>query len=191
MNDSSYEHSIAVVLGGDGSVATIGFWAALNIATTRRLPMLFLIEDNGYGLSVPSTVQTPGGDISKNLAAFADIEIVNADTTEPAQTARAIFAAVSSVRAGTGPVMLRLVMPRLSGHSGQDTQTYKTSDFIAREKLIDPLIHLRDYLVPAAISHDRWSQLEAEAAALVEAGLAAALDASEEKGVEDGKVRRS
>ena len=58
---------MAVVLGGDASVATNGFWSALTIATTQKLPMLFYIEDNQYGISVPSTYQTPGGNIARNL----------------------------------------------------------------------------------------------------------------------------
>jgi len=57
--------AIGVALGGDASTATSGFWAALNNATTRQLPILFYIEDNGYGISVPSATQTPGGNIAK------------------------------------------------------------------------------------------------------------------------------
>ncbi len=65
--ESDWSGAIAVALGGDGSVATNGFWSALTMATTLRLPMLFFIEDNAYGLSVPSSLQTPGGDIAANL----------------------------------------------------------------------------------------------------------------------------
>ena len=65
--------AIGVVLGGDASCATGGFWAALNIATTQSLPMLFYIEDNGYGISVPSDYQTPGRDIAANLASFRNL----------------------------------------------------------------------------------------------------------------------
>src|SRR6202167_5125324 len=54
LGDEQYAHSIAVAHGGEASTATNGFWAALNIATTERLPFLFFIEDNGYGISVPS-----------------------------------------------------------------------------------------------------------------------------------------
>ena len=57
--------AIAVVLGGDASCATGGFWSALTIATTQKLPMLFYVEDNGFGISVPSSFQTPGGDIAE------------------------------------------------------------------------------------------------------------------------------
>ena len=65
--------AIGVVLGGDASCATGGFWAALTIATTQQLPMLFYIEDNGYGISVPSHYQTPGCDIAANLASFKNL----------------------------------------------------------------------------------------------------------------------
>src|SRR5436190_20464422 len=89
--------AIAVVLGGDASCATGGFWAALTIATTQSLPMLFYIEDNGYGISVPSDYQTPGRDIAANLASFKNLTIWNGDGTEPAQAAGPIAEAVGQV----------------------------------------------------------------------------------------------
>jgi 2-oxoisovalerate dehydrogenase E1 component len=179
LKDESYKGSIAAVLGGDGSVATNGFWAALNIATTRKLPMLFFIEDNGYGLSVPSTVQTPSGNIAKNLASFGDLYILHANTSDPAGTAEAVAKAVEYVRAGTGPVMLRLVMPRLSGHSGQDTQAYKSSELIEQERRQDPLISLKKFLVPSVMSAAVWSALELEAGEVVAQGLQEALASAE------------
>src|SRR3984885_7698951 len=179
LKDASYVGSIAAVLGGDGSVATNGFWAALNIATTRKLPMLFFIEDNGYGLSVPSTVQTPGGDIAKNLASFGDLCILHADTSDPAGTAEAVAEAVEYVRAGKGPVMLRLVMPRLSGHSGQDTQAYKSSELIEQERRQDPLISLKNFLVPSVLSAAEWGALEREAGEVAAQGLQEALASAE------------
>lgn len=167
LGDVQYRRSIAVVLGGDGSVATNGFWAALNIATTRHLPLLFFIEDNGFGLSVPSAVQTPGGDIAANLRAFRNLRIMEADTAQPAETARAIDEAVSHVRAANGPALLRLTVPRLSGHSGQDNQAYKSARLIAEEQSKDPLTHLRNYLVPGTLSPEQWTALEQEAAEAV------------------------
>ncbi len=189
LKDRSYERAMAVVLGGDGSVASNGFWAALNIAATRRLPMLFFIEDNGYGLSVPSTVQTPGGNIAKNLASFGGLKIVEADTRRVGETAAAIYDAVAEVRAGHGPLLIRLVMPRLSGHSGQDTQAYKSAEFLANERLQDPLIPLRTYLVPAAMSEEEWAALGQEAAAAVEQALAEALACAEPEATTAGVTR--
>ena len=179
LGDQSYRGSIGVVLGGDGSVATNGFWAALNIATTRKLPMLFFLEDNGYGLSVPSTVQTPGGNIARNLEAFRNLRLLHADTTRPGETAETIRAAVGQVRAGDGAVLLRLEMPRLSGHSGQDTQAYKSNEFVASERGKDPLPALRSFLVPGVIAEAEWREMEREAVLLVEQGLAEALGSPE------------
>jgi TPP-dependent pyruvate/acetoin dehydrogenase alpha subunit len=65
------DDAIALVLGGDASVATGGFWSALTIATTQQLPLLIYIEDNGYGISVPSEYQTPGRDIAATSPASA------------------------------------------------------------------------------------------------------------------------
>ena len=179
LGDESYRGSIGVVLGGDGSVASNGFWAALNTATTRKLPMLFFIEDNGYGLSVPSTVQTPGGNIAANLASFADLRIVEADTTDPAATAQAVFEAIQHARSGKGAVMARLKMPRLAGHSGQDTQTYKSAEFLQGERESDPLPHLRRFLVPAVLSEEGWAGLEQDVAQEIAQALAEAEKAPE------------
>src|SRR3977135_2676852 len=63
LGDKECETSIAVAHGGDASTATNGFWSALNIATTERLPLLFFIEDKGYGISVPARQQHTGGNM--------------------------------------------------------------------------------------------------------------------------------
>jgi 2-oxoisovalerate dehydrogenase E1 component len=156
LGDKECEHSIAVAHGGDASTATNGFWAALNIATTERLPLLFFIEDNGYGISVPTRQQTPGGNIARNLAAFRDLRVLDGDASDPVAAAALIENAVTGVRSGEGPALIRLVVPRLSGHSGQDTQTYKSSSEIAAEKSRDPLERLRLQLVPDVISAADW-----------------------------------
>lgn len=172
----SEEHgrSIAVVLGGDGSVATNGFWSALVMATTQRLPMLFYIEDNGYGISVPSVFNSPGGDISANLAAWKGLEILSGDGAEPAEAARLTAAAVSFVRENRAPALLRLTVPRLQGHSFQDTETYKSEDFVAGEWARDPLPRLKSYLVPSLFEEEEWERLAGEASALAETAREAA-----------------
>jgi 2-oxoisovalerate dehydrogenase E1 component len=163
LRDDRWTGSIAVAHGGDASTATNGFWAALTIATTQRLPMLFFIEDNGYGISVKSDVQTPGGSITANLASFRNLTILEGDSRDPRATAAVMQRAVDAVRAGAGPVLLRILVPRLSGHSGQDTQTYKSHDEIAAERARDPLTLLRTQLVPSVLSDAQWSELEQRA----------------------------
>jgi 2-oxoisovalerate dehydrogenase E1 component len=145
--DSASEGAIAVALGGDASTSTSGFWAALNNATTRKLPMLFYIEDNGYGISVPSDVQTPGGNIAKNLSAFSNLHILDGDGTDPHQTSVYLAEAIQHIREGHGPALVRLTVPRLSGHSGQDTQKYKSELQISAEEKRDPLPRLQEFLL--------------------------------------------
>ena len=165
LGDPAYEDAIGVVLGGEASVATNGFWAALTIATTQSLPMLFYIEDNGYGISVPSSFQTPGGDIAANLASFKGLTILAGEGVDPAEASRLIDQAVDHVRARRGPCLLRLRVPRLQGHSFQDTQTYKSKSTVEAEWARDPLPRLRDYLVPALVDEAEWDALEQRAAA--------------------------
>ncbi|MEA3043814.1 MAG: 2-oxoisovalerate dehydrogenase component [Sphingomonadales bacterium] len=175
LGDPSYAGAIAVVLGGDASCATNGFWAALTIATTQQLPMLFYIEDNQYGISVPSSFQTPGGDIAKNLASFSGLRVLSGDGTEPGEAARLIDEAVGHVRAGNGPALLRLTVPRLQGHSFQDTQTYKSEAFVKAEWARDPLPRLK------ALVGGEWEEI-GEAA---RAAVAAARDEAEARPVSD------
>jgi len=181
LDSDAHGDAMAVVLGGDASVATNGFWAALTIATTQKLPMLFYVEDNQYGISVPSTYQTPGGNIARNLESFANLHVLSGDGTQPAEAARLMSMAVAHVRARKGPALLRLTVPRLQGHSFQDTQTYKSDEFVASEWARDPLPKLKSYLVGALLSESEWIAIEAEAAAAVEQARAAA----EARGVAD------
>ena len=167
LGEQSCRGSIAVAHGGEASTATNGFWAALNIVTTERLPFLFFIEDNGYGISVSSQQQTPGGNIARNLASFRGLRVLEGDGSDPLAAAALIKDAVGGVRAGEGPALIRLLVPRLSGHSGQDTQTYKSPEEIAAEKARDPFTKLHEQLVPHALSQADWDLEVSDARALV------------------------
>ncbi|RDL45584.1 pyruvate dehydrogenase [Marinomonas piezotolerans] len=163
LKDERYKGAIAVSMGGDSSMSTSGFWAALNISTTNNLPHLFYIEDNGYGISVPQEVQTPGGDQVANLKAYKHLKIIDGDGTDPELTPMLIKEAVEYVRSGRGTCLLRLKVPRLCGHTFQDTQTYKSADFIAQEQAKDPLPKLRRYLLgKGLITDEGWQALEDE-----------------------------
>lgn len=177
LHQSDAQGSIVVAFGGDGAVASNGFWSSLTMATTLNLPMLFVIEDNGYAISVTGPAQTPGGNIAANLASFHNLRIWEGSGSRPAETAALLEEAVNYVRGWNGPALLRLTVPRLSGHSSVDNQAYKTEAVRAEEWARDPIPALREYLVPALMTQDEWDALvedtRAEVVAARDAGLSA------------------
>jgi 2-oxoisovalerate dehydrogenase E1 component len=175
LGDDGYRGAVGLVLGGEASAATNGFWSSLTMATTLRLPMLFYIEDNGYGISVPSHLQTPGANIAANLASFHNLLVRDGDGTDPAQVASLAGEVITHVRAGAGPALLRVTVPRLSGHSGQDTQAYKPAELLERERASDPLPRLRTFLRDGILTDPEQAEIESQVKADVEAALAAAL----------------
>jgi 2-oxoisovalerate dehydrogenase E1 component len=161
-----------VVLGGEGSVATNGFWSALTMATTLSLPMVFYVEDNGLGISVRGEMQTPGGNVAKNLSSFGNLLVRDGDGTDPAETARLLKECVDHARSGSGPALVHLTVPRLSSHSGPDNQRgYRTEEEIAADFTRDPLPKLKRHLVPRMLSATQWRELEGEVERDVDEGL--------------------
>lgn len=188
LGDASWAGSLSVALGGDGSVATNGFWSALTMATTLGLPMLFYIEDNGLGLSVRGEMQTPGGDIATNLASFGNLFLRNGDGTDPDEASRLLAEAVEHVRSDRGPALVRLRVPRLCGHSGPDNPAgYRSEAEMAADAARDPLPKLRDYLVPASMTGEEWKALESKVARDVDEALERA---RARPGPDPGRVRQ-
>ncbi|MGH8258219.1 MAG: transketolase C-terminal domain-containing protein, partial [Steroidobacteraceae bacterium] len=93
------------------------------------------------------------------------LDVLECEGAHPLAIPRLVREAVDTVRAGAGPVLLRVTVPRLSGHSGQDTQAYKTPEEIAAERARDPLRRLREKIVPRLVTDDEWSALETRARA--------------------------
>lgn len=155
--------SIAVVFSGDGAVASNGFWSSLTMATTLSLPLLFMVEDNDYAISVKGSKQTPGKNIAQNLASFNNLKIWDGSGVVPAETAVLIHEAVQFVREKRQPALLRLRVPRLSGHSSVDNQAYKTEVEREDEAQRDPIPALKTYLVPELMNEAEWNRLVEEA----------------------------
>jgi 2-oxoisovalerate dehydrogenase E1 component len=159
LGEEDWSGAIAVTVGGDGSVATNGFWAALNIATTQKLPLLILTIDNGYGLSVPSGFQTPAGDITANLASYGNLRTASGDGANPTEAWRLVCEAIDYVRSGGGPCLLRLCVPRITGHTYVDDQSYKTPEDLAEDAGRDPVPRMRDHLISQGFSQQDWEKL--------------------------------
>lgn len=175
LEEADWNGAIAVAMGGEGSVAANGFWAALNIVTTLWYPFVFVIEDNQYGLSVPSLCQTPGGNIAANLSAYENLKTLDADGTDPVTAWSAIQEAITFSRTEGGPCLLRLRVPRILGHTFVDTQTYKSEAQRADEAARDPLPKLKAYLLEQElINPDNWQALERQVDDELQQALASA-----------------
>ncbi len=159
LGEKENDDGIAVVLGGDGSVATNGFWSALNIVTTLDLPCLFYIEDNRYGLSVPSGFQTPGGNIAKNLYSFKNLRVYDGDGSDPEEVADKMGEAVERVRTRRSPTLIRLQVPRLCGHAYHDNQAYKDEELIEKEWERDPERKLKEWLFERGWTERQWNEI--------------------------------
>ncbi|MBK7986557.1 MAG: pyruvate dehydrogenase [Ignavibacteria bacterium] len=180
MQEKDWHKAVAVALGGDASCATNGFWAALTIATTKNYPMIFFIEDNNYGISVPGEFQTPGANIAANLASFNNLLVLDGDGTDPETADALIKRAVQHTRARLSPVLLRLTVPRICGHSGADNQSYKSQETLTADQERDPLNRLQEYMFSKKIlSKNAWTELEAEVENTVRQELAKALSQPE------------
>lgn len=177
LGEADWRDSIAVALGGDGSIATNGFWSALTMATTLSLPLLFFIEDNRFGISVRSNLQTPGGDIAANLESFRNIRVMSCDGTAPVEANVLIRQAVEHVRYGKGPCLLRLEVPRLKGHTFIDDQSYKTAEERQAEAKRDPLEQLRRFMLEQKLIPAKgWAALQETVRQEAEESLATAED---------------
>ena len=140
---------IAMVSGGDGAVAEGEFTEALMTACVQRLPVLFLIEDNGYAISVPSSVQTPGGSISKAMASVPNLSIAEVDGCDPLASLSVMRDVTSKLRQReTGPWLVHAHVVRPYSHSQSDDERwYKTDAEREEESRRDPITRFAEWLV--------------------------------------------
>jgi len=109
---------------GDGTTSQGEFWEALNSATNLKLPVVFLVEDNGYAISVPVEVNTPGGSISKLLTGFPDLYIQECDGTDVLESFDTLSRAVDYCRQRKGPALVHAHVIRPYSHSLSDDEVF-------------------------------------------------------------------
>ncbi len=125
---------------GEGATSQGEFWESLNTASNGKLPVLFVIEDNEYAISVPVEVNTPGGNISRLVANFPNFYFAEVDGTDPVESYHAFEQAVAWCRSGNGPALVHGHVVRPYSHSlSDDDRSYRSAAELEADSLRDPL----------------------------------------------------
>ena len=133
---------------GDGTTSEGEFWEAMNSACNLKLPVLFLIEDNGYAISVPVEVQTAGGSVSKLVSNFPNLLLEECDGTDPVASYAACKRAVDYCRSGKGPALVHGHVIRPYSHSlSDDEKLYRTVAEREKDAKRDPVTRMQLFLV--------------------------------------------
>ncbi|MCL4843144.1 MAG: dehydrogenase E1 component subunit alpha/beta [Bryobacteraceae bacterium] len=139
---------VTLVTTGDGATSEGEFWESINAACLLKLPLIYVVEDNGYAISVPVEAQTPGGSISALLAGFPDLLVLNCDGNDFIDSARALQHAIRHARAGAGPALVHARCTRPYSHSlSDDERLYKTQSERDAEAAVDPVINYPRWLI--------------------------------------------
>ena len=150
---------VTLACAGDGTTSEGEFWEALNAASLARLPLLFLIEDNGYAISVPIEAQTAGGSISALTANFPGLFRQEVDGTDFFASYRAMRDAVLYCREGRGPALVHARVIRLYSHSlSDDERAYRTVAERDAESTRDPVLLFPKLLIEEGVMDRRMLQ---------------------------------
>lgn len=145
---AAHKDEIIYVSSGDGTTSQGEFWEAITTASVNKLPVLFLVEDNGYAISVPVSVQTPAGSISKALTNFPGLKVYVCDGNCPIDSYDAAKAAEQYLRAGHGPVLLHAYVTRPYSHSLSDDHAfYRTKEELKNETENDVINSFPKFLI--------------------------------------------
>jgi len=143
---------LALASIGEGSTSQGEFWEALNTASNQKLPVIFMVEDNGYAISVPVEVNTPGGNISRLVANFPNFFFAEIDGNDPVASLRAFQQAAAHCRAGRGPALVHGHCVRLYSHSlSDDDKNYRCAAEREADALCDPIARMRTRLIADGI----------------------------------------
>ncbi len=166
---------------GDGTTSEGEFWESLNAAANLRLPIVFLVEDNGYAISVPVEVQTAGGNISRLVSGFPNFHFEEIDGTDPVVSFGALSRAVAHCRAGVGPSFVHAHVIRPYSHSlSDDEKLYRPDVERQRDAARDPISRMQLFLIREGVLDEKGinrveKEVDDELQAAVDRVLAAPL----------------
>ncbi len=137
---------------GEGSTSQGEFWESLNTASNGKLPVVYVVEDNGYAISTPVEANTPGGNISRLIANFPNFHFAEIDGTDPIASYKAMVEAVAYCRAGHGPALVHGHVIRPYSHSlSDDERAYRTKSEIDADAKRDPISRMQMWLLREGI----------------------------------------
>ncbi len=138
---------------GDGTTSEGEWWEALNTASNLKLPVIFLVEDNGYAISTPVEVATPGGDISRLVVGFPDLYIQNVDGTNVLESYATFKRAVGYCRERKGPAFIHAKVIRPYSHSlSDDEKLYRPAEELQADAATDPIKKYAEFLMTEGIA---------------------------------------
>ena len=137
---------------GEGSTSQGEFWESLNTASNEKLPVVYVVEDNGYAISTPVEANTPGGNISRLVANFPNFHFAEIDGTDPIASYNAMVDAVAYCRAGKGPALVHGHVIRPYSHSlSDDERLYRSAEELEVDALKDPISRMQMWLLREGI----------------------------------------
>jgi 2-oxoisovalerate dehydrogenase E1 component len=185
-NDSDYRaykdvhfhgDEVTYVSIGEGSTSQGEFWESLNTASNGKLPIVYVVEDNGYAISTPVEANTPGGNISRLIANFPNFHFAEVDGTDAVASYRAMVEAVAYCRSGQGPALVHGHVIRPYSHSlSEDERDYRAPEELEADALRDPIAKMQVLLLREGILDQAGiDELEARVNAEVQAAADAAI----------------
>jgi len=164
---------------GDGTSSEGEFWEALNTASNKKLPVLFMVEDNGYAISVPVEVQTAGGNISRLVSGFPNFHFEEVDGTDPVTSYAAVKRAADYCRAGKGPAFVHAHVIRPYSHSlSDDERLYRPDVERQRDAARDPISRMQMFLIRENVLDENGiNQLEKQVEEEMQVAVDRALEA--------------
>ncbi len=166
---------------GDGTTSEGEFWEGMNTAANRKLPVVFVVQDNGYAISVPVEVQTAGGNISRLVSGFPNFHFEEVDGTDPVASYAAFARSVAYCRAGEGPSFIHAHVIRPYSHSlSDDEKLYRPDAERERDAARDPITLMQMFLIREGILDEKAinkleKQVEDDLQIAVDQALEAAL----------------
>ena len=149
---SFHSDEVTYVSLGDGTTSEGEFWEAMNSASNLKLPLLVVVEDNGYAISVPVEVQTAGGNISRLVSSFPNFHFEEVDGTDPVETYAAFVRSAAHCRAGNGPAFIHAHVIRPYSHSlSDDERLYRPDAERQRDAQRDPITRMQMFLLREGI----------------------------------------